>query len=409
MRLTHKPFLLFLIAASIYFACLSLTSASTTSSDMTEEVQKCDEIKGLIIITQFPDVSHPVKKEFVKKRFFKQLNSYVKQVSYDRHCIGGEVTKRKYMLPHPVTYYKISDRNLKVDPKRIIALIADTINLAKNDYDLSQYDFIAIFMEATDLEYGMIGLCGYPSHKGQNDSYNKKVDELTGGSIRYDSGVAVFSYRAPLGTIFHDIAHILAGRDKDGERALPHLYDNSLQALRGPMMEVYRKSQVNAGYWDPLSCHHVERGKPPPGLLSWTKLKLGWLPSEKLKIVQPGETTRILLDPLEVKSSETLAIKIPVTKDTYYLIENRQPIGVDKYLTGHGVLIMFADDRVHRALDGKAPAKLVNANPDIPDLNGAAFDVGGNELYVDKENGIQIRLIKKVGLSYEIEFRPPAE
>lgn len=409
MTLTKNLFFLFLIAASIYLVCLSPALASTTSSDVTEKVQKCDDIKGLIIIAQFPDVSHPVKKKFVKTRFFKQLNSYVKQVSYDRYCIGGEVTKSKYMLPHPVTYYKISDRNLKVDPRRIVAIIVDTINLAKNDYDLSQYDFIAIFMEATGLEYGMVGLCGYPSHRIKNDLYNKKVDELTGGSIRYDSGIAVFSYRAALGTIFHDIAHILAGRDKDGERVLPHLYDNSLQALPGPMEEVYRKSQVNAGYWDPLSCHHVERGKPPPGLLSWTKLKLGWLPLEKLKIVQPGETARILLDPLEVMSSETLAIKIPVTKDTYYLIENRQPIGVDKYLPGHGVLITFADHRVHRALNGKAPAKLVNANPDIPDLNGAAFDVGGNELYVDKENGIQIRLIKKVGLSYEIEIRPPVE
>jgi hypothetical protein len=176
--------------------------------------------------------------------------------------------------------------------------------------------------------------------------------------------------------------------------------------LPGPMLEVFRKSQVNAGYWDPLSCHYVKRGQPPPGPLSWTKLKLGWLPLEKLKVVQPGETARILLGPLEVADSGTLAIKIPISRDTYYLIENRQPIGVDQFLPGHGVLIMFADDRIHRAIDGKAPAKLINANPDIPDLNGAAFDIGGNEIYVDQKNKFQIKLMRKIGMSYEIEIKP---
>jgi hypothetical protein len=404
MQFSRRLPLKFFLAAIIWIQwhSPSLTLASTNET-FNEE---CHEIRGLIVITQFPDISHLTKKHFVKNRFFKQLNRYVQQVSYGKHCIGGEISERKYMLPNPVSHYKISDRNLKADPRRVIDLIADTITLAKNDYTISQYDFIAIFLEATASEYGMIGLCGYPSHKGVDDRYNKTVERRTNNLIRYGSGVAVFSFRAPLGTVFHDIAHILAGRDENGERALPHLYDNTLQALPGPMLEVFRKSQVNAGYWDPLSCHYVKRGQPPPGPLSWTKLKLGWLPLEKLKVVQPGETARILLGPLEVADSGTLAIKIPISRDTYYLIENRQPIGVDQFLPGHGVLIMFADDRIHRAIDGKAPAKLINANPDIPDLNGAAFDIGGNEIYVDQKNKFQIKLMRKIGMSYEIEIKP---
>lgn len=395
-----------LLAAVLCLILAHPPAATAAAPGSASETERCSPIRGLVILTRFPDVSHTVRRSFVKRRFFHDLDQYVRQVSYGKYCIAGEITRKTYELPHPIARYRISDRNLEVDPRRMAGLIVHTINMAGNDVELADYDFIAILMEATAAEYGMIGLCGYPSH---GSKYNEGINRLTGFRIRPDSGVAVFSYQAPLGTIFHDIAHILAGRDGDGNRRLPHLYDNDLQALPGPMMEVFRKSQVNAGYWDPLSCHHVERGRPPPGPLSWTRLKLGWLEHEKVREVQPGDTARITLDPLEDGSGETLAIRIPISRDTYYLIENRQPIGVDKYLPGHGVLIMFADDRVHRAVDGKAPAKLVNADPDIPDLNGAAFDIGKNESYVDVRNGIRIRLLRKIERSYEVEISPYGE
>ena len=370
-------------------------------ADGNGSAQSCKTIKGLVVLTQFPDISHRVPRQRLEAHYFKNLDAYVRQMSYGKFCVGGELTGKIYRLPDPLAAYKISDRNLEVDPRRIQKLISDTVNMVGKDYDLKQYDFIEISLVAHSQEYGMIGLCGYPSH---TNTYNTWVDKSTGHQIRYGSGVSISVYTAPLGTVFHDIAHILAGRDKDGYRVLPHLYDNTLQALPGPMLEMFRKSQINAGYWDPMSCHHLERGVPPPGLLAWTKLKLGWIDEDKVRTVKAGETADIVLDPLEVGSSEVLVIRLPVTKDTYYLIENRQPIGVDKNLPGHGVLITFADDRVHRALDGKTPAKLMNANPDIPDLNGAAFDIGENERFVDKKNGITIELLRKTGLSYEIRI-----
>ena len=382
---------------------LCLPAAQAAPQEHAPQAPRCKVLKGLIIRAGFADVARPVPVSFLERRFFDQLNRYVRQVSYGKFCIGGDVTKRSYKLPQRIARYRISDRNLKVDPRRNEKLVIETVNMAAKDYPIADYDFLAIVLEAKTQEYGMVGLCAYPSH-GEN--YNERINRGTHHRIPYKSGVAVFSYQAPLGTLFHDISHILAGRDKNGKRILPHLYDNTLQSQPGPMMEVFRKSQINAGYWDPLSCHHIRRGFPPPGPLAWTKLKLGWIDAAKVKTVRPGETARIVLGPLEDGASDVLVIRIPISKDTYYLVENRQKIGVDRMLPSAGVLITFADDRIRRALNRKAPAKLMNANPDVPDLNGAAFDIGGNESFADPKNGFRIKLLSKVDRSYEIEIAP---
>jgi len=39
---------------------------------------------------------------------------------------------------------------------------------------------------------------------------------------------------------------------------------------------------------------------------------------------------------------------------------------------------------------GRAPVKIVDANPKVPYLNDAAFDVGKNSRYVDAKNNVGI-------------------
>jgi hypothetical protein len=144
---------------------------------------------------------------------------------------------------------------------------------------------------------------------------------------------------------------------------------------------------------------------PPPGISSWTKLRLGWIAQEKIRIADPKQASEIVLGPLEDGSSETLVIKIPLTETTFYLIENRQPIGLfDPYLPGKGVLIMYADDTVKECRHGEAPLKLMNADPSVPYLKGAAFDLPGKAEFIDKRNNIAIRLIEKIGTSYKIRI-----
>ncbi len=357
---------------------------------------------GLIILVEFPDVKHDVTKNFVQERFFDGLNRYVQEMSYHKISIGGDITEKWYKMPEPISQYKISSRNLEVDKSRVRKLIDHALDAVDRDVDFSKYSFSVIFMGAKWQDYGMIGLCGYPGMLGWSSS-ETLLKTKSGQAVR--GGVALFCYQAHLGTLFHDVAHILGGV-KDGRRMVPCLYDHDLQAKPGDMRETFIDSIINMGFWDPMSCHYYKRDLPPPGISSWTKMRLNWMDSSKIKVAKLGEKTEVLLGPLEDKNSETLVIKVPISESSYYLIENRQPIGFDKIFSRSGVLIMYADDTIPECRRGKSPVKLMDANPNIPHLEGAAFDIGGKDFFHDEKNRIKIRLLEKMGSNYKIRISP---
>jgi hypothetical protein len=190
-----------------------------------------------------------------------------------------------------------------------------------------------------------------------------------------------------------------------GKRVLPCLYDHDIQAKHPTQETGFAEALINMGYWDPLSCHFYKRNTPPPGISSWTKLRLGWISQGEVRVADPKQVSEIMLGPLEDGSSETLVIKIPLTESSFYLVENRQRIGsFDPYLPGKGVLIMYADDSIEECRHGKSPVRLMNADPAVPYLQGAAFDLPGKAEFTDKKNNIEIRIIEKAGNSYKIRI-----
>lgn len=365
------------------------------------ETPACLPHRGIVILVEFPDVRPRVDRRYAHRRFFVELNEYVREMSYGRVCIQGDVTARWHTLPHPISHYRISPRNLEVDQSRILSLIRDALDAADKEIDLSKYSFVALFLGASREEYGMIGLCGYPGMLG----WAFKESLKTRGGQRVQGGVAIFSYQAHLGTLFHDVAHVLGGL-KDGKRVMPCLYDHDLQARPGPLREVFLGAIINMGLWDPMSSHYNKWHDPPPGMCAWTRMRMNWIDTSKIRVIQPGESREITLGPLEDPSSEVLVVKIPLSSTTYYLIENRQPMGFDRYLPGSGVLISYADDTVSECRKGKAPVKLMNADPEVPRLEGAAFDIGKQTVFVDRENRLKIQLLEKTGGSYRILIGP---
>lgn len=360
----------------------------------------CSVKKGLVILVEFPGLAPSVSKDFVRGHF-KKLDFYVREMSYGKVCTEVDITDW-YRLPDSIGKYAISPANLKVDKTRVINLIRDSIDAADGENDFSRYSFIVLYLGAQFRDYGMVGLCGYPGMLGweQDKVFRSKSGQVVPG------GVAIFTSQTHLGTLFHDIAHVWGGV-RDGKRVVPCLYDHDIQS-RHPTNETgFSKALINMGYWDPLSCHFFRREAAPPGLSSWTKLRLGWIDEGKVRVVDPGTASEILLGPLEDGSSETLVVKIPLSDSTYYLVENRQPIGLfDSSLPGKGVLVMHADDKVAECRHGKAPVRLVDADPSVPDLQGAAFNFGGKRKFVDEKNNIEILLLEEVGQSCRLRIGP---
>ena len=63
---------------------------------------------------------------------------------------------------------------------------------------------------------------------------------------------------------------------------------------------------------------------------------------------------------------------------------------------------MYADDKIAESRHGQSQVRLVNADLTVPSLERAAFDINKNAHFADDKNGVEIRLIKKDGKSYDI-------
>jgi hypothetical protein len=144
-----------------------------------------------------------------------------------------------------------------------------------------------------------------------------------------------------------------------------------------------------------MSEHFVKREEPPPGISSFTKIRLGWIQAEEVVVVQPGENWVAFLSPLARKGNP-LVVKIPLRDGQYYLLENRQPIGYDRTLPDFGLLILKVNPD---AREGYGTVQAMKANPKAHHFSQATYrlDQGHRNLYLDRQNNIAILPLWKEG------------
>jgi hypothetical protein len=159
------------------------------------------------------------------------------------------------------------------------------------------------------------------------------------------------------------------------------------------------------GPWDVMSSHFIEPNKPPPGLSSFSKIRLNWIASDKVLLVKPGETRRGLLWPL-AEQGQLLAIKIPLSAGQYYLVENRQPINYDRMLPDSGILILKVDPN---AVEGTGTVKVMDADPSTPGFKHATYrpDQRNRNVFIDKENDLAILTLRIEGNNMEVLVTTP--
>ena len=136
-----------------------------------------------------------------------------------------------------------------------------------------------------------------------------------------------------------------------------------------------------------MSQHFVKEGEPPPGLSSFTKIRLGWIEKHQVQIVKPGETSFALLSPLS-KGDQLLVVKIPLDDWTYYLVENRQPVGFDKMLPDSGILILEVHPRVREGF-GTVKVKGAAGSRNFAEAT-YKLEVSNRNVFVDKRNNVAI-------------------
>ncbi|PIP37065.1 MAG: hypothetical protein COX20_02660 [Desulfobacterales bacterium CG23_combo_of_CG06-09_8_20_14_all_52_9] len=159
------------------------------------------------------------------------------------------------------------------------------------------------------------------------------------------------------------------------------------------------------GPWDVMSSHLIQRDAPPPGLSSFTRIRLGWITEDQVILVKPGEEKQVTLVPL-AKGGNPLVVKIPLKGSLYYLLENRQLIGYDRLIPDAGLLILRVDPE---AMEGSGTVRIMDADPGSPRFAHATFlpDKGKRSCFLDKQNNIAVIPIKMQGEDLEIRVTTP--
>lgn len=85
-------------------ACaIRLFAASSASPAGPAEPQPAREdcIRALVLLVGFPDLDSPVGRAYAEKRFFQDLDRYIREMSYGTKCLSGDVSREWRRCPGP--------------------------------------------------------------------------------------------------------------------------------------------------------------------------------------------------------------------------------------------------------------------------------------------------------------------
>jgi len=346
------------------------------------------EHRVLMAAVRFADTDPGFPLDRIRRRAVEGLDQYVREQSYGLAWIRADF-RGWVRLPDPLSLYKVSPYNFKVDRGRVRKLVEDTMTALEKDVDFSSYDHMLIIPGVMTLPgkgYGMICYCANPGMLTGVRLEPAFVTLRSKGGKEFGGGIFVGAQNAHLGMFAHDFFHALGGIHGK-KRLVPCLYDFESQSneSRMPTPEIHAKYM---GPWDIMSEHFVGRRQPPPGISSFTKIRLGWITAEQAVIVKPGETHFAFLSPLEKKGAP-LVVKIPLSDGHYYLVENRQPVGFDLTLPDSGLLILKVNPDVR---EGSGTVKIMDADPTARHFSRATFkiDAPGRNLFADSSNRVAL-------------------
>lgn len=360
----------------------------------------------LVILVDFPNVQPRLPLAKVKERAVPRVARWYQAASHGQTRFNGTV-KGPYTLPQPLTTYKVSPYNFRVDSQRVYALVRDALSLAEeNGVALNDFDVVAVVHRCFTRPgkgYGMICYCANPGMISKvRRGRARYVPITTKRGTVFKKGVVVMAENFNLGFMVHDLAHAIGGV-YHGARLVPDLYDFEAQSRPRGRFQI-QDATIYMGPWDVMSQHFLTKKQPPPGFSLFTMMRLGYIRPRQVDLVRPGETKLARLAPL-AKGGPLLGVKIPLAGKRYFLVENRQPLKVDRVLPASGVMVYAVDESRE---EGAGIVKAQNADPGAPNFSRAPFGVDGQAkaAFVDSRANVAVVPLIKEGQDYLVLIAP---
>ncbi len=371
-------------------------------------VKGIGEIKGtwnaLVLLVDFNDVQKVTQVETFRDLLFSEnkvetgsMRDYYLEVSDKNLQINGEIGgwyRASKDYSNYVDFGKVNDKTLKWTMPKAKELVKETILQAKksNKFNFSKFDNngngkidILIVIYAGEGAERTSNFSHIYPHRGK---FSDPI-ELTDGLV-VDNYILMHELPSyDIGGFCHEVAHSLG---------IPDLYLPDF-------------SSTIVGRWCLMGvgCFNND-GKTPGHLSAWCKQHLGWGQIESIK----GSPESYNIQAVTQSGNKIYKMEVKGSGGKeYFLIENRQQKGFDKFLPSHGLLIWHVDetkaieyfpnnDNKHlfvslEQADGKNELgqRVINFNSNMPtltkeDLSGDEGDVfpgdTNNRRFDDKSN-----------------------
>ncbi len=364
----------------------------------------------LVILIQFSGKTHASanSQAYYNNLLFSLTNnlsmaSYYRENSYGRLTLTGTVTTW-LTSSHTMSYYgadsgdfpNIDDENGNIfELAREAVQKADpSVNYANFDQNSDGYVDNLIVIHAGE---------GQESSGVANDIWSHQWEiqpaETTSDSGKKAEHYALFSEDSPVGVIAHEFGHVLG---------LPDMYDYTYsgQVFVGPW------ALMDSGSWN-----GVPAGTRPSNLISWSKMKLGFINTTERAIVGVNEVKTVNILPTHVQTlpaNHSRVAVINISAGIYYTVEVRNNTAstsnqFDQALPDSGVLVTFCNDSATEETFYGRPGVCVvqNAKPSDSSLDHAPFDLGIGEVSVfnDPVRNVKVKLISKASNgAYTVEI-----
>src|SRR5881397_1121062 len=317
----------------------------------------------IVILVQFPDKTNSTSPSKISD-MLTGLNNYYSEDSYGLVSFATTIspsTTAWYSLPQNMEYY--------------------SSNTASADSQLVEDSLTAAYIAGVNFHNYKDAIV---VHAGSDEAVTHISADIHSFTIpgyvfsptpinSFQISTSVVSETDPVGVYCHEAGHLLG---------LPDLYD--LTQRIDPTNNFVGYWEIMAlGEWNPNSGNPLQ---PKPGTYPshhsiWSKIQLGFVPSSRVAVVQPGQSANITIQNLETPTTGTQSVKIPIAANqdgslTYYLVEMRAKIGTyDQYLPfqsdypGAGILVYKVNESIPA---GHGSVRLIDAHPG-GDLSDAPF------------------------------------